>query len=281
MKKTIILGVLTLFSVGIFAQNNAIDRYFKAHLDNPAFTKFEVTEKSFELLTDIETEDAEEQRVLDALSEIEGVKVLANRKTDIGHEYYLEAMAKFDGDGAYEDLVVLETASENVRFLIREDEVAIQEFVAVISADKDFVIASLYGQIDLASISRIMEVMRNGGGEWFNIFGNIHEEEIVVNTAPTITKNGTTTKLSAVSINDLSLNIFPNPATEFIFIEAKNAASAEMEIGFYSLLGKEIRNYGKANLPYKLELKDLPAGTYFLRLTDKSGDFKNFKIVNK
>lgn len=281
MKRTAILGLLTLFSIGIFAQNNAIDRYFKAHLDNPAFTKFEVTEKSFELFTDIETDDAEEQRVLDALSEIEGIKVLANRKTDIGGEYYLEAMDKLENDGAYEDLVVLETASENVRFLIREDETAIQEFVAVISADENFVLASLYGKIDLGSISRIMEVMRNGGGAWFNIFENMHEEEIVVNQAPTIANNGATSKLSEVSINDLSLNIFPNPATEFIFVEAKNNVSAEMEIGFYSLLGKEIRNYGKATLPYKVELKDLPAGTYFLRLTDKSGSFKNFKIVNK
>jgi len=281
MKKTIILGLLTVFSVGIFAQNNAIDRFFKAHLDNPAFTKFEVTEKSFELFTDIETDDAEEQRVLDALSEIEGVKVLANRKTDISKEYYSEAMGKLDGAGAYEDLVVLETASENVRFLIREDETAIQEFVAVISADENFVIASLYGNIDLGSISRIMEVMRNGGGAWFNIFGNMHEEEIVVNATPITTQNGASSKLSEVSINDLSLNIFPNPATEFIFVEAKSGLSAEMEIGFYSLLGKEIRNYGKATLPYKVELKDLPAGTYFLRLTDKVGNFKNFKIVNK
>ncbi len=281
MKRTTILGLLTLFSIGIFAQNNAIDRYFKAHLDNPAFTKFEVTEKSFELFTDIETEDAEEQRVLDALSEIEGIKVLANRKTDIGGEYYLEAMGKLDSDGNYEDLVVLETASENVRFLIREDEMAIKEFVAVISADENFVIASLYGKIDLGSISRIMEVMRNGGGTWFNIFENMHEEEIIVNQAPTATKNGASTTLSEVSINDLSLNIFPNPATEFIFVEAKNGVSTEMEIGFYSLLGKEIRNYGKATLPYKVELKDLPAGTYFLRLTDKAGSFKNFKIVNK
>lgn len=281
MKKTILLGFLTLFSVGVFAQNNAIDRYFKAHLDNPAFTKFEVTEKSFELFTDIETDDAEEQRVLDALSEIEGVKVLANRKTDIGGEYYLEAMGKLDGAGEYEDLVVLETASENVRFLIRENETTIQEFVAVMSVDENFVLASLYGKIDLGSISRIMEVMRNGGGAWFDIFGNMHEEEIVVNSAPTITKNGASTKLSEVSINDLSLNIFPNPATEFIFVEAKNGLAAEMGIGFYSLLGKEIRNYGKATLPYKVELKDLPAGTYFLRLTDKTGDFKNFKIVNK
>ncbi len=279
MKRTIILGIFTFFSLGIFAQNNVIDRYFEAYLDNPAFEKFEVTEQAFELFTDIETDDADEQQVLDALAEIEGIKVLANRATDISSAYYLEVMEKLDSDGNYEDLVVVETAKQNVRFLIREDETAIQEFVAVIGVDENFVLASLYGTIDLGSISRIMEVMRNGGGEWFNLFGNMHSEEIVVNDAPV--KNETGNRLSDVSINNLKLNIFPNPATEFIYIEAKNGVSAEMEIGFYSLLGKEIHSYGNAILPYKVVLKDLPAGTYFLRLTDKSGDFKNFKIVNK
>ena len=279
MKRTVILGIVALFSCSIFAQNNIIDRYFEAYLDNPAFEKFEVTEQAFELFTDIETDDADEQQVLDALAEIEGIKVLANRATDISGAYYLEVMEKLDSDGNYEDLVVVETAKENVRFLIREDETAIQEFVAVIGADENFVLASLYGRIDLGSISRIMEVMRNGGGEWFNLFGNMHSEEIVVNDAPV--KNETTSRLSDVSINNLQLNIFPNPATEFIYIEAKSGVSAEMEIGFYSLLGKEIHSYGNATLPHKVVLKDLPAGTYFLRLTDKSGDFKNFKIVNK
>lgn len=280
MQRTLILGLMTLFSMSVFAQQNAIEKYFKAHLDNPSFDKFEVTEKTFDLLEEIETDDTEEQRVLTALADIEGITVLANKETTISREYYEEAMDKLIPDADYEDLVVLETENESIRFMIRENEEAIQEFVAVVNAGKGFVIASLHGTIDVSSLSRIMEIMKNGGGDWLGNFNNLHSEEILINTSPSIKQENTTgNALSKVSINDINLNIFPNPARDFINIATDKGIAADMNLGFYSLVGKEIQNLGKVSLPYRMDLKTLPAGTYFLRITDQSGTYKNFKIV--
>jgi len=280
MKKNLILGLMTLFSLSTFAQQNAIDTYFKAHLENPAFDKFEVTEKTFDLLEEIETDDAEEQRVLAALANIEGIKVLANKETTIGGEYYQEAMDKLIPDADYEDLVVLETDNEFIRFMIRENEEAIQEFVAVVKADNSFVIASLHGAIDVSSLSRIMEVMKNGGSKWLGNFNNLHSEELLIGTSPSVKQtNSTKNALSKVSINDIKLNIFPNPATDYINIATDNGIATDINLGFYSLVGKEIQNLGNVSLPYKMNLKTLPAGTYFLRITDQSGTYKNFKVV--
>lgn len=278
MKKGLLLGLLTVFSLSMYAQQNAIDKYFKAHYENPAFEKFEVTQKTFDLVEEIETADAEEQRVLAALANIDGIKVLSNKETAIGVEYYREAMDKLIPDADYEDLVILETDGNDVRFMIRENEEGIQEFLAIVRSDQSFVIASLHGNIDVSSLSRMMEVMKNGGGDWLGNFNNLHGEEIVF--SPTIQQeNTTTTALSKVSINDIKLNIYPNPTTDYINIATDNGASAEMTVGFYSLLGKEIQALGKVNLPQKLDLKTLPGGTYFLRITDNAGTYKNFKIV--
>lgn len=276
MKRTLIFGLMTLFSVGIIAQS-AVDTYFKAHLENPAFHKFEVTERSFELVAEVETDDAEEQRVLDAISELEGIKVLSNENTEISTEYYQDAMDKFDADVAYQDLIVVEHDDHNIRILIREDETAIHEFVVVAKERKDFFIASLYGTIDVASLSSMMKVLRNGKMDWMQNFEHLHNEEIVVNGTSTNTKtNGNT---NVVDFNELQLSIFPNPASNFINVTAKNGQATDLQIGFYSLSGKEIQDIGAVQLPYKVSLTDLPTGTYFLRLTDKEGQFKNFKIV--
>ena len=277
MKRPFLLGLMTVFSLSIFAQQNAIDKYFKTHYDNPAFDKFEVTEKTFDLVAEMETEDAEEQRVLTALANIEGIKVLANKETAIGLEYYQEAMDKLIPDAAYEDLVVVETEGNHVRFMIRENEEGIQEFVAVVQADQSFVIASLHGTIDVASLSKMMEVMKNGGGEWLGNFNNLHSEEIIIGQ-PTVQQENSST-LSKVSINDISLNIYPNPATDYINIATEKGVASKMKVGFYSLLGKEIQTVGEVDLPYKMDLKTLPGGTYFLRITDESGTYKNFKVV--
>ncbi len=276
MKKTLIIGLMTTFSVGLFAQS-AIDTYFKAHLENPAFHKFEVTERSFDLVAEVETDDTEEQRVLDAISELEGVKVLSNENTEISAEYYQDAMTKFDADAAYQDLIVVEHDAHNVRVLIREDETAIHEFVVVTKDRKDFMIASLYGTIDVASLSRVMTVLKNGNMEWMQNFEHLHNGEIVINQTDASTKPNLST--NTVDFNDLQLSIFPNPASDFINVTAKNGQAADLKIGFYSLSGKEIQDIGAVQLPYKVGLTDLPTGTYFLRLTDKEGQFKNFKIV--
>lgn len=277
MKKTLVLSLMTVFSLSLFAQQNVIDKYFKTHNDNPAFEKFEVTEKTFDLVEEIETEDAEEQRVLEALANIDGIKVLANKETAIGGEYYQEAMDKLIPDTDYEDLVILETDGNDIRFMIRENEEGIQEFVAVVRADQSFVIASLYGNIDVSSLSRMMEVMKNGGGDWLGNFNNLHGEEIFIGKPAVQQQN--TSALSKVSINDIKLNIFPNPATDYINIATEGDVAAKMNIGFYSLLGKEIQSAGTISLPHKMDLKTLPGGTYFLRITDETGTYKNFKIV--
>lgn len=276
MKRTLIFGLMTLFSASIFAQS-AIDTYFKAHLENPAFDKFEVTERSFDLVAEVETDDAEEQRVLDAIAELEGIKVLSNEDTPISGEYYQDAMTKFDGDENYQDLLVVDHQSEKVRILIREDETAIYEFVVVHGGQKEFQIASLYGTIDIGSLSRVLTVLKNGNMEWMRNFEHLHNGEIVVNE----TDGGNAPNLNTknVDFNNLQLSIFPNPATEFINVAAANGEVTDMKIGFYALSGKEIQDIGAVQLPYKVNLTNLPVGTYFLRLTDKAGQFKNFKIV--
>jgi len=277
MKKPFLLGLMTVISLSIFAQQNAIDKYFKAHYENPAFEKFEITEKTFELVEEIETEDAEEQSVLTALANIDGIKVLANKETAIGLEYYQEAMDKLIPDADYEDLVVVETEGNDIRFMIRENAEAIQELVAVVRAEQSFVIASLHGIIDVGSLSSVVEVMKNGGGDWLGNFHNLHAEEIIIGK-PTIQQQNTNA-LSKVSINDISLDIYPNPATDYINIATPKGTATKMKVGFYSLLGKEIQTEGTVNLPYKMDLKTLPGGTYFLRITDESGTYKNFKVV--
>jgi hypothetical protein len=279
MKRTLLLFTLALFCTALTAQRNAIDKYFKQHLENPAFSKYEITGKTFELITEIETNNAAERRVVDAVGKIEGVYVLSNQKTSISKEYYYEAMDKLVPDEDYQDLVVVENKSTNVRFLIREDEEAIREFVMVAGERENFVIASIYGIIDIASISKIAEVIKTNGKKWESFFKNVDSEELVFSDDTKKPGIGLENQTSKTSINNLKLNIFPNPATKFINISPANGIAADMEVSFYSLLGKEIQNVGQVTLPYRLSLDDLPSGAYFLRLTDKDGEFKNFRIV--
>ena len=273
------LLVTLLIFVASYAQDNAIDKYFKQHLDNPAFSKFSITKKSFELITEIETDDPDEQRVLEAIGKIDGILVLMNEHTQISKEYYTEAAAKLVPDQDYQDLLVVEHQEDNVRFLIREDEEAIREFVIVAGEENNFVIGSIYGEIDLASISKLADVIRDKEHNWFDLFKNVDTEELVFGEQPTNSDGALKNNISKTSLNNLQLRIFPNPATDFINIAPEGGVHVEMEVGFYSLLGEKVQHIGKVQLPYRVKLNELPAGAYFLRLTDEAGVFRNFRIV--
>ncbi len=279
MKRTLSLLLAVLFCTLTYAQDNAINRYFSDYLDNPKFSKIIVTSETFDLITEIETDDPDEQRVLDAIDKIEGILVLVNEDTPISLEYYTEVVGQLVPDENYDDLLIVEHKEDNVRFMIREDEAAIREFVMVVREDNNFVLASIYGEIDLASISRLAEVIKKNGKDWFDVFKNVDTEKLVFGNqpskSPTILKNN----ISKTNLNDLNLSIFPNPATKYIHITTDNGVDAELEVAFYSLLGQPIQKVGIVTLPYKLELDNLPAGAYFLRLTDNEGKFRNFRIV--
>ncbi|MEM6319782.1 MAG: DUF4252 domain-containing protein [Bacteroidota bacterium] len=278
MKKTLIGSLVLLSSVMLFAQQNAVDKYFSDYLDNPAFDQFIVTEKSFDLIGTIETDDPDEQTLLDALDNIQGVRVLDNENTTISLEYYEEAVGKLIPDEAYQDLVIVEESGDRVHLFIRENESTIQEFVAVVASDDQFVIASIFGKIDLSSLTSLSRLGKKGGANWMKNFSNLEGEELIfTNSSNTNVKSSTST----TSLNDLSINIFPNPASEYLQIGTESGVDAKVEVAFYSISGKAIQNVGRVSLPHRVAIKNLPTGTFFLRLTDEEGMFRNFKIVKQ
>ena len=91
MKKIPVLLALCLGSaLWLTAQDNAISKYFDKYLDDPTFQQFKVSEKSFELFEELEGETLEEQIVIDAIANLEGVLVLVNEKSTNAFEQYQE-----------------------------------------------------------------------------------------------------------------------------------------------------------------------------------------------
>jgi len=142
---------------------------------------------------------------------------------------------------------------------------------------EDFGVVTIYGEIDLKRINDLAQVIEKNGQAWFDAFENIATEEIIF--------DGNASEIEAKKNEfvdaDLQLRVYPNPAVDYVNLEALKGGDDTYELGFYSILGEPIQNVGKVNLPYKLALKDVPAGSYFVRITNEAGAFKNYKIVKR
>jgi len=135
MKKLSILIVMVLFTITSYAQKNAVSKHFSQYQRDTSFTKVSVTNKMFSLFTEIETDDESEQEILAAMAKLKGVKALFTddaKSANLLNRYYdaVETIENIGGPG-------------------------------------NFMVMSVFGEIDLASIGKISKALKIKGMEQF------------------------------------------------------------------------------------------------------------------
>ena len=172
MKKITFIILLMVASISGYAQNNVITDLFNQYYDDENFTKVSVSSKMFDLFTEIEPGDKDEEMILRAISKLEGLKILAADSIGNSRKLFDDAVKKISSKG-YEELMEVKDAEEDMKFMIMDTNGKITELVMVIGGRKQFIIMSLFGEIDLKSISKLSKSM--------NIEGLEHLEHIESN----------------------------------------------------------------------------------------------------
>ncbi|MCK5105725.1 MAG: DUF4252 domain-containing protein [Cyclobacteriaceae bacterium] len=164
MKNLIIILITACIGFSANAQNDVVTKLFNDYYDDENFTKISVSSKMFELFTHIEPGDEDEEEILEAVSKLKGLKVIAADSVGNSKELYTKAVKKISGNG-YEELMEVKDAEEDMKFMIREKDGIIDELVMVVGGNKSFFILSLYGEIDLKKISKLSKGMNIKGME--------------------------------------------------------------------------------------------------------------------
>ncbi len=164
MKTITILTLALLTTIGSFAQNDVITELFDQYYDDENFTKVSVSSKMFELFTEIEPGDKDEEVILEAISKLKGLKILAADSIANSRKMFDDAVKKISSNG-YEELMEVKDAEEDMKFMIMDANGKISELVMVVGGRKKFVILSLFGEIDLKSISKLSRSMSIDGLE--------------------------------------------------------------------------------------------------------------------
>lgn len=157
MKKVIILIVGVMMTVQLNAQD-AISKFFNKYETDADFTHVSITSRMFGLFTNMEMETKEDQEVMDAISKLKGLKILAKENTTKGKELYKEAFTLIPTT-EYDELMTVRDEDRDMKFMIKEKDGKISELLMVMGGDKEFFILSLFGEIDLKQISKISKAM--------------------------------------------------------------------------------------------------------------------------
>ncbi len=158
MKKLIISSILLLGGIAASAQDDAISKFFSKYENDESFTQVTITARMFGLFANLDTEDKEDQEVIDAISNVKGLKILAKEDISNGKKLYNEAFKLIDGKG-YEELMTVRDEDSDMKFLILEKGGIIAELLMIMGSDDSFLILSLVGDINLKQISKLSHSM--------------------------------------------------------------------------------------------------------------------------
>ena len=166
MKKQLILtACLLLLAVGMRAQT-AVDRYFEAYSDDDRFTRVSVSAKMFSLFANFDMDDPDEQELVETISKLKGLKMIIGEDIDNAKSIYQQA-AKLPS-GKMEELMSVQDNQREFRFYISESGGKVSELLMVGYEDRQVMILSIIGEIDLKQISSLSRKMNIDGFEHLN-----------------------------------------------------------------------------------------------------------------
>ena len=138
MKKLMMGVVMLVLSVAAQAQGDAISKFFSKYQNDESFTQVTVSSKMFSLFTNMDVKDAEDQEVLDAISKLKGLRVLAKHEARNSRELYKEALSLVPMK-EYEELMSVRDKDKDMKFFIKEGKPGIiNELVMVAGGNEEF-----------------------------------------------------------------------------------------------------------------------------------------------
>lgn len=164
MKKILIALALIAGTTATWAQGEAVTKFFDKYAGDESFTtQATISSKMFSLFVNMDVTTPEDKEIVDAISKIKGLRVLGKDKVTGARVYYTEALGVITKD-KYDELMSVRDKDKDMKFYIKETSPGkVSEFVMLIGSNTEFMIISLFGEIDLKQISKIGRKMNVGG----------------------------------------------------------------------------------------------------------------------
>lgn len=157
MKKTIVVLIVLTGSVGVWAQNDAITRFFSKYQNDESFTYANISSKMFSMFTNMQVEKKEDQEVLNAISKLKGLRILQKEDPRNARILYKEAMSAIPVK-EYEELMSFRESDKGQDFKFYVKEISpgkIGELLMIMGGNKEFMVLTLFGEIDLRQVGHI------------------------------------------------------------------------------------------------------------------------------
>jgi len=154
MKKSVVVVAMVMMTLVVSAQDNAISKFFSKYQNDDSFSLVNISGKMFSMMANIEGSTPEDKAMISAISKIKGLKILRKEEARNSRELYKEAMSAIPSQ-EYEELMSVRDKDKDMKFYTKESGGKISDLVMIMGGNEEFMVLSIFGDIDLKEMSRI------------------------------------------------------------------------------------------------------------------------------
>lgn len=163
MKKVIVGVMMMAASIAVQAQD-AVSKFFSKYQNDESFSQVNISSKMFSLMANLDVENPEDKEVVEMISKIKGLRILAKEEARNSRELYKEALGMIPTK-EFEELMTVRDKDKDMKFFIKESGGKISELIMIAGGNEEFMVLSLFGEIDLKQVSKISKKMNIEGLE--------------------------------------------------------------------------------------------------------------------
>jgi hypothetical protein len=154
MKKSMLVMVMVVMVAVANAQSTVISKFFSKYDGDESFSQVTISGKMFSMMANLDGDTPEAKSLISAISKIKGLKILKKSEARNSRELYKEAMAMIP-TGEFEELMTVRDKDKDMKFFTKEAGGKISELVMVMGGNDEFLVMSLFGEIDLKEMGKI------------------------------------------------------------------------------------------------------------------------------
>ena len=164
--KKIIFALLTVVFLAPFAlaQESVTQKLYDKYSGKDGFTTVHITKELFGMIAQMnfEGEEGEEMnKMKDAMAGLEFIKIVMFENGNADNKEFAafkKELSAFDLDG-FKELMVVDDKDEKVRFVARQEGDMIKEFLVLIQSADEAGFISIFGDMDMETISKVSQGM--------------------------------------------------------------------------------------------------------------------------
>jgi hypothetical protein len=164
--KKLMITLLTIVFLAPFAmaQESVTEKLYTKYSGKEGFTTVHITKELFSMIAQMnfEGEDAEEMNQMkDAMSQLQFIRIVMfenGEEANSDLKAFKKDLSSFNLEG-FSELMVVDDNDEKVRFVARQEGNIFKEFLVLIDSPKEAGFISIFGDMDMETISKVSQSM--------------------------------------------------------------------------------------------------------------------------